>query len=50
MSILQFLSILILWIAAGVVAALFFFSSGFRFEPRRERADVQEEVSERETA
>jgi len=50
MSLVALISILVLWLAAGLCAALFFFSSGFRFEPRRERERAGADASRTETA
>jgi len=50
MSLVALVSILVLWLAAGLFASLFFFSAGFRFEPRRERARAGAEASRTETA
>lgn len=50
MSLLQLFAILILWIGAGFFATLYFFASGYRFEPRREDVPVEHEGTERETA
>jgi hypothetical protein len=50
MSLVALISILILWIAAGLFGALFFFSSGFRFEPRRAGASAEEAATDEEAA
>lgn len=52
MSLVALVSILALWLAAGLFASLFFFSAGFRFEPRRERirARAARDASRTETA